>query len=214
MAKPYDPSNSKVGEDRMDEWRACELTGDLTQDSIPGVGEATISKMLDSGAYDTTWKLFAAYLGKMTPRKTLMSAAEEFKQDLEKLGTPRQYQDTVVNAIVEKLKAGFRMPMTMDAARSTSSRMTKDDMKDFMDKDLSGDLAEDFKGISPAAAGKLLDQGGVESTWMFFGMALGSADANDFESTIKECGVAGGWSATVVHQVVEKLASGIKLPYE
>jgi len=40
-----------------------------------------------------------------------------------------------------------------------------------------------------------------------------SEDADDFEATIKECGVAGGWSATVVHQVVEKLAAGITLEY-
>jgi hypothetical protein len=211
MAAPHDPSNSKVGEDRMEEWRKLEITGVLADDAIPGVGQATIDKMMENPATDSTYKLFAAYLGKMTPGQTVLGAAQEFKNDLGELGTPAQFQDTVVTAIVEKLMAGFRVPMKMDEARLSSSRMSHADMEAFLTKDLTGNLAEDFKGISDASCKKLADEGGVESTWMFFAMALGSADANDFETTIKECGVAGGWSATVVHQVVEKLASGIPL---
>jgi len=196
----------------MDAWRAQELTGDLVGDAIPGVGPASVETMKAAGI-DTTYKLIGAFLGKMGNDQTVMGAATAFKTDLAEMGTPTNFQDTVITAIVEKLMQGFRIVMTMDESRLSSSRMKHEDIEAFLEKDLTGDLAKDFKGISEAAAGKLADEGGVETTWMFFGMALGSEDANDFEATIKECGVAGGWSATVVHQVVEKMAVGIKLPY-
>ena len=208
----YDPTSSRVAEERMDAWRSQELTGDLIKDAIPGVGPATVDKMKDAGM-DTTYKLIAAFLGKMTKGQTVMKAATEFKNDLAEMGTPTSFQDTVITAIVEKLMQGFRIVMTMDESRLSSSRMKHEDIEAFLEKELSGDLDKDFKGISEAAAGKLAEEGGVETTWMFFGMALGSEDANDFETSIKECGVAGGWSATVVHQVVEKMAVGIQLPY-
>lgn len=92
--------------------------------------------------------------------------------------------------------------------------MTHAEIEAFLAKDLTGDLAKDFKGISEAAAGKINDSLGCANSWMFFGIALTSDDANDFESTCKEGGVAASYSATVVHQVVEKLAAGVKLPFE
>ena len=209
----YDATNSKVSEERMEEWRQRELTGNLKEDRIPGVGEATIAKLEASEQTNSTFRLIGTYLSLFTEEQTTLGCANEFKKVLQEAGTPAGFQDTVVTAIVEKIMAGFRVPMKMDEDRLSSSRMSHADIEAFLAKDLTGSLADDFKGISEKTAGNMASDGGIENSWMFFSMALTSEDANDFETTIKEFGIAGGWSATVVHQVVEKLAAGLTLPY-
>jgi len=214
MAAEFDAANSKVSEERMEEWRGRDLTGDLEGDAIPGVGPATIEKFKANEETKSTYRLIGSYFSGITEGETTLGAAQKFKDLLEEHGTPKQYQDTVVTAIVEKILAGFRITMQMDEARLSSSRMSHADVEAFLAKELTGNLAKDFKGISEATAKKMNEDGGVANTWMFFALALQSENADDFEATIKDFGIAGGWSATVVHQVVEKLAAGLQLPYE
>jgi len=208
----YDPSNSKCSEERMEEWRQRVVDGNMTTDCIPGVGEATITKLTDAG-YDNTFKLIGAFLGFMGEGQGVMEAAQAFKDFLGEHETPAGFRDTVTTAVVEKVMVGCRMPMIMDEARLSSSRMDHAKMEAFLTKELTGVTDKDFSGISAAASEKLKANAGVDTTWQFFGLALQSADADEFEDQIKGAGVAGGWSATVVHQVVEKLAAGFVLPY-
>jgi len=212
-ATAYDPGNSKVSEETMDEWRERPLTGDLAEDRVPGIGAGTIAKLKEQAAYDTTYKLLGTFLGLMGNGEGVMETAGKFKEVLAEQDTPSQWQDTVVTAVVEKVMKGFRMGMEMSEDRLSSSRMKHDEMEEFLAKEFTGDLEKDFKGVSAASAKKLADNAGVETSWQFFGLACTSENATDFETTIKECGIAGGWSATVVHQVVEKMANGVKLPY-
>lgn len=122
----FDPSNSKVSEETMEEWRGRTVTGNLTEDRVPGVGPGTIAKLEEKGAYDTTFKLFGAFLGCMD-EGTVMSAAQKFKDLLADFETPAAWRDTVVTAVVEKVMAGFRMPMTMDESRLRCPDTTRPD---------------------------------------------------------------------------------------
>lgn len=209
----YTPTKSAVSEERMDEWRARELTGDLERDAVPGIGPATIAKLKGNEETKTTFRLMGAYLQGLTTGATTLGAAQTFKDCLEAHDTPAQYRDTVVTAIVEKITGGFVFPMAMSEDRLSSSRMTSEKMEAFLAKQLTGDLATDFSGISEDTAKNMAKDGGIENTWMFFAVALQSENADDFEQTIKEFGVNPGWAATVVHQVAEKLTSGLTLPY-
>merc|ERR1711934_159906 len=208
----YNPEKSRGSEERMEEWREKVLTGDLEADAIPGVGEKTCELLVGQGTNDTTFKVLGAFLGCMGSAGN-MAGCNDFKGVLEEWGTPAAYRDTVITALGEKVNAGFSFHMVMSDTRRQSSRMTAEKLEDFLDKQLTGDLANDISGISEASAKKLADDLGTETTWQFFGIALTSSSADDFEETIKEAGVAPAWSATVVHQVVEKLAVGLKMDF-
>jgi len=149
----------------------------------------------------------------LTKGETTLGAAQKFKDLLEENETHAQHRDTVVTSIVEKISSGFVFPMAMEEDRLTSSRMTNEKMEAFLAKELTGDLATDFSGISEDTAKTMALDGGVDNSWMFFALALQSENADDFEATIKDFGVNAGWAATVVHQVVEKLSNGLTLPY-
>jgi len=202
----------------MDEWRGRVLTGCMSDDRVPGCGEATIRSLESKfpGMEDkATYMLIGTFLSLFDQEALkgggVMAVCDKFKEQLAEWETPAAHRDTVVTAIAEKVFAGFRMPMQMDEDRLSSSRMNHEKMEAFLSKELTGDCAKDFSGIGDKAAAQLPNYG-VETSYQLFGFALTSKDANEFEDALKEAGVAGGWSATVVHQVVEKLANGVRLP--
>merc|ERR1711998_566604 len=102
----YDPSKSKVSEETMEKWRNRDLTGNLGDDAVPGIGEATCEKLVNSGVYDTTFKVLGAFLGCMGPEGNL-AGCTAFKELLEEWDTPAAWRDTVITACAEKILAGF-----------------------------------------------------------------------------------------------------------
>merc|ERR1711907_133497 len=204
----------------MEAWRQRELTGDMSVDRVPGCGEATIKRLnakFEGMEDKATFMLIGSFLSLFDQAALdgggLMAVCDKFKAQLEEWETPSAWRDTVITAMAEKIFAGFRAPMTMDPDRLSSSRMNHEKMEAFLSKELTGNCEKDFTGIGEKAAKSLPDYG-VETSYQLFGLALTSADSNEFEETILEAGVASGYSATVVHQVVEKLSGGIKLPSE
>jgi len=214
-AEPYNPSNTKCGEETMEEWRHKAITGDLLEDHPPGCAEGT-AKILKENGIESTFKLLGLFFTGH-PSADTMEACQTFKNILHDYGTPAAWQDTLVTSVCEKVLAGFKCHIEMDPDRLTSSRMTEEKLEAFRKKaksgGLSGCVAEDISGISEATAEKL-KKFNVHSTWQLFGLCLASDDSNDFEATIKGCGVAGGWSATVVHQVVEALNVGVAIEFK
>jgi hypothetical protein len=41
----YDPKKSKVSADRMENWRGCQISGDLLE--VPGIGPAAVKALAD-----------------------------------------------------------------------------------------------------------------------------------------------------------------------
>ena len=71
----------------------------------------------------------------------------------------------MVSAVAERVYSGFQCPMVMDADREKSSQMDHAKMEAFLEKNLTGDLAEDFTGIGPESA-KKLKRAGVRTSWL------------------------------------------------
>jgi hypothetical protein len=190
----------------MEEWRNGTLTGNLEVDAVPGVGPATIRKLKASGV-STTYALLGRYLQHRGPGVDSMAAAHKFKRDLADWDTPKKYQDTVVTAVVEKLMAGFKLTMTGEF----SSGYDHHKMEEILATPLTGDLAVDFKGISPKTAASMAKKWRIENTTQFFGVALQFNDAGEFQAELKALGVNASWSGKVVHQVVDRLWQGLEM---
>jgi len=117
-----------------------------------------------TATYNSTFKVIGAFLSQIGEGVSTMEAAQAFKDVLKENETPAQYRDTVVTAVIEKVMDGCKMGMGMDEKRRKSSRMTHDQMEEFLNKQHTGIVATDFRGISENTAAKLAENAGVETS--------------------------------------------------
>ena len=217
MAEHFDMKNTHSSAEQLDEWRGKKLTGDLEKDHIPGVGPATIRLLKDNGV-NTTFQVFGEYLSCWGPDVDTTGAADDFKvKFLGETGiqSPEKWRNAVVEAILEKLNTGCEFDSGATYVSEeflVTSMCNHDDIEKFLDMEFSQDLAEDFKGVGPESKKKLLEHG-IATTYQLFGLALKSENMMDFKEKLSDAGVASGFIHTIIHQIVEKLKVGLKMPY-
>lgn len=207
--KAFKPENSRISEATLEQWRNATVTGDLSQ--VPGISDATITAL---GRHNITssFELMGYFLMQLGPNITVLEACNECKAMLEECGTPASHRDAVVVGIGEKLASGLQVEgIEMDETRLRSSQMSHQDVESFLERELTGDLEVDFKGVGKVSKTAMANHE-VKSTWQLFGFMLMCGNTDDFEKWLREVGVAKGWTATVTHQCVEKLAHGLTLP--
>ena len=203
----FTPKNSSVKEEILEQWRQSILDGKLTQ--IPGVGPVTAAALKRQGI-KTSYALIGHFLS-LVDEDGLQPAGDRFKALLEDCETPPAYRDTVVLAIGEKISSGFLVDGLGTPADIRSSQCNNQDIEDFLAKELTGDPQQDFKGVGPKSEAALAEMD-VNTTWQMLGALLMLGSATKFEEQLKLAGVASAWRSTIVHQCLEKLAAGLKLP--
>ena len=204
----FTPKNSRVEEETLEQWRQATLDGKLTQ--IPGVGPVTAAALKRQGI-KTSYALIGHFLS-LVDEDGLLPACDRFKALLEDCETPPAYRDTVVLAIGEKISSGFLVDgLSTPADIRASSQCNNQDIEDFLAKELTGDPQQDFKGVGPKSEAALAEMD-VNTTWQMLGALLMLGSAKKFEEQLKLAGVASAWRSTIVHQCLEKLAAGLKLP--
>merc|ERR1711959_113309 len=209
MATPFDRDKSHIPDDTMREWLEKELTGDFTEDKVPKFGPAGQDACAANGV-DTTFKLLGMFFTELGIESDPMGACDSLKAKLHDFGCPASHLDSVIMCIFERIAKGFRAPMTIEAERLASSRMTQEKMMDFLGTPICGDLGE-ISGLGEKSQDGLV-AAGITSTWQLIGKALMCNDAGEFEEFLKASGCAAGYTATVTHQIVERLANGITVP--
>merc|ERR1711871_247597 len=211
-----------------------KLTGDLQLDNIPGLSDTAINHFQQSDTFDSSFSILGKYFHESTRWSQKHPAT--FKKLLEQHGVAESSHDTVMNSLSAFIEA--RGPcMRMEDDRVESSRMTHEKIEAFLARDLTGDLSADLLGIGGETPEKMRNsriqwpfyegvQEGTEcqnerrnfvsvsNTWKLLGLALVSSDARQFEALLKTAGVATGWSATVIHQVIEKLCARACLQHQ
>merc|ERR1712072_288565 len=222
----------------MRAWLLREVSGSLEDDKVPHVGPATIDKLHEAGI-TTTFELIGRLFLEIDADAGPQEACDRYKAMLHAAGCAPAHLDSVVTAVLAKAASGtFKCPCQMSAERLASSRMDWDKMKKFLATPLTGDLIQDLMGVGKASMKGLAEldpdtevegyeaaEGGpitvgqmtglttgVTTTWQLLGMGIVCKDADMFEALLKTAGVATGFRATVVHQVVERLNAGIKVP--
>ena len=110
MSDQYDPSSSRITEERMQEWRETQLSGNV--DEIPYVGEATVPA-LSSNGMGTTWQVLGKFFSYFDEDHNMLAAANRLKAALADAGTPGAHRDSVVTAVAEKVYDGERYPLAL-----------------------------------------------------------------------------------------------------
>lgn len=237
-AKAFDHGKSHISHEVMRAWLERDVSGSLEDDKVPHVGPATIDKLREAGI-TTTFELIGRFFLEIDERGP-QEGCDRYKAMLHAAGCPPAHLDSVVTAVLVKAASGnLRCPTVMSAERLASSRLDWEKMKKFLATPLTGDLSQDLMGLGKASVKALAEldpntevEGyvaaetgspitvgemtglttGVTTTWQLLGMGIVCKDADMFEALLKTVGVATGFRATVVHQVVERLNAGIKVP--
>lgn len=206
----YNPSNSRIREDAMEKWLETPIKEN--PGCVPYIGERTEKRLAKHGIA-TTWQLLAKFLSHLCENEISADSLNYFKQVLVDAQTPTQFSDSVVTAVSERIFHGFTCPMVCDEHRVKNSQLTAADMEEFLKKDMTGDIKKDIKGIGQETK-TLLQNEGIYTTWQFFAKALQfGRDADSFDQYLKEKQVvSNAWRATVIHQVVEKMHAGLRIP--
>eukprot|EP00596_Hydrurales_sp_CCMP1899_P011153 CAMPEP_0119040082 /NCGR_PEP_ID=MMETSP1177-20130426/9916_1 /TAXON_ID=2985 /ORGANISM="Ochromonas sp, Strain CCMP1899" /LENGTH=122 /DNA_ID=CAMNT_0007004803 /DNA_START=56 /DNA_END=424 /DNA_ORIENTATION=- len=121
MANTFDPSKSRVNEDKLVDFLRSEITGDLNE--LPGVGPATILA-LNADGINTTYQLFGKFLSLKDIDVGAVELAERFYLWLTSLGTPAGFRAGMVVCIAEKLN------LTYNGIYNASEYLEKDEDED------------------------------------------------------------------------------------
>jgi predicted flap endonuclease-1-like 5' DNA nuclease len=202
-AKPYDQTQSKTNDISFDKWMS-DTPNLMDATTVPGIGKATATKL----GVRTAYQLLGRYLQKVGVGT---SAEDAFKQELHDAGVAEQWQDTVVEAVAEKLKQGqWDAHIEVSEDLRNRSRMDANKLADFTTRRLTGDLEQDLNGVGPKSA-KKLNKSKVRNTWQLFGCLLESETSEDFEHEFKDA-LSSGHRAQVIEQLLERLKVGCVVP--
>jgi hypothetical protein len=201
-AKKYDQTKSKTRDESYDKWLSDQADlFDAT--SVPGIGSVTAQKL----GVKTAYQLMARYLQKIGPG----NAEDKFKQELHEAGVQAAWQDTVVEAVSEKLKLGhWEAPFEISEDIRSRSRLDATKLDDFTTKTLTGNLTEDLNGVGLRSADKLLKKN-ISNTFQLFGRCLEFETAEDLESEFKDT-LTSAFRAQVIEQLCERLKNGSVVP--
>lgn len=219
---PFTLKKSQLTDEKKGLWCSSKLTGDLNE--VPGVGKATIEKLVKEGIHNT-WQLIGDMLkhvdGEFTDEKSIKKFGDKYWNRLVRdFASPAGHAHTVIHALVEKVSEGFRLPgVPMPASAITDDQWNRlRSMKNAQGKfRLSGDISEDIFTIGPALAKKLNDgdPDNIENTWQLVGLFLefytgdAAKDLAAFELKLKS--YSGLRVREVAAQMVEIIGSGIQL---
>jgi len=206
----FHPEKSQLSEATLEQFRECTLDGSLTQ--VPHIGPVTEAALQAHGV-STSYQLIGRFLS-LIDTHGVLAACDAFKEFLADCDTPAKHRDSVIVALGEKMVAGFRVVgLEVPEEILTSSKMKQADMETFLSKELSGDPAQDFKGVGPKSK-EVLAKEGCETSWQMFGALLSTCNVAEFQQSLKTAGVASGWRTTITHQLIERLAHGLNIPTE
>ena len=113
QADGYDPRRSKVSDDKMEQWRTSQITGDLEE--VPGIGPAAVKKLAEADLgpdkITNTYQLFGKYLMLKGPdvdghKVESFEHCEKFWQFLKNRGIS-SHRSAIVKAIAEKSATFF-----------------------------------------------------------------------------------------------------------
>lgn len=114
QSEGYDPKRSRVSDDKMDQWRRAQITGDLVE--VPGIGAAAVKKLAeaDEGAdkITNTYQLFGKFLMLKGPGhgdEIMVESVEhtqKFWEFLKNRGIS-SHRSAIVKAIAEKSSTFF-----------------------------------------------------------------------------------------------------------
>merc|ERR1711904_232381 len=202
----FNPEKSHISEQRLDEWRDATIDGCMSQ--VPGIGPATVQALEQEGV-TSSYHLMGKFLS-LVQEDGIMPACDRFKDFLEDCETPASHRDTVVLALGEKMSSGFRVEgLVVPEITLKSSQVSHKDIEAFLEKELTGDPAKDFKGLGPKSKAALAAKG-CTTSWQLLGVLLTTCDVEEFDARLKAAHVASGWRASITHQCVEKLADGLR----
>ena len=222
---PFNGRITRMSDERCDEWLRQDLTGDLLGDRVPCLGAANAAALSRGPAnITTTYQLMGKYLSLRGEDTTQLQQLDAFKGWLEGAGVRVHESETIVAAVGAKMNVGVEFNcVQMTEAQMRSSRMGDDEIANFLAKELTGRLADDFTGIGKDGV-KQLRRHGITHTCQLFGHLLGQtrdtgaegrgAAVEAFCEFLKANGVAPAWAFTVLHQVVASINApgGIALP--
>ena len=172
-----------------------------------GVNPSVGNVLIDEGLTPTI--LVGKFLMKMG--KAGIDRCEAFKADMQCI-EDKDALDLICIGIRDALDAGLRIQLVTPPEIEKSSRMSGDDMQEFLDKELCGDLKTDLKGVGDKAV-RALKAIGCVTTWQLLGWMLTMDTIEAFREGLIDAKVMGSWRCTIVHQCVERMAEGLQVAF-
>ena len=100
----FNPERSQISQNTLANFIQSSISGDLTE--VPGVGPK-IARILSKNGVNTTYQLFALFLGLKDKKVETVEHCDRFFYKLQEFGIAKVNITSIVEAVAQKLDISF-----------------------------------------------------------------------------------------------------------